>query len=389
MGKLAFLCCMRFLISLILLLVAAELSAGNEKLPVEEDKNPLQNILPPKGLWFFELGSNLSRIIPHRSYFLAEVNQFSFIFDAEVSRRVSGKKDWHHKFHLPELGAMFSYLRLGNADVFGSAAGVVPFFKYNWVKNRGQKWFVKVGFGLGYVSKRYDPVENPTNEAISTPFNNYSKLELGVTHRLGSRYHLTTAVSASHFSNANIKQPNLGLNLLSAKLAIGWAAGKQTEIRREVEAELPKRWAFYLRPSWGMTTGDIDGQPADHVISISAYVARTFKHQHRVQLGLNYEHLWPIRNYLVEQGSEDLNQAGKVWLHLGYEYLMDQLGFVVQAGVYLYDPVVSRPSMANRFGFNYYPAGTYGKKKTFYLGAYLKSHSARADYPEFALGFSF
>lgn len=340
--------------------------------------------------WRFELAINLSRIIPHRSYFLADVDEFTGILDLDVSHRVSGAKPWHVYYSYPEFGAMLSLAKFGNSDVFGSAIGVLPYLRWNWPK-KSKDWslFLKLGFGLGYVSKGFDEIDNPGNNAISTKLNNYSRLEFGWNKKLRKKTELALAISASHFSNANVSQPNLGLNLISVKAGLRWGAGDEPSVLPSLVIFSPPKWRVFARASWGMTTGDISGANADHVCSFSVYGARSLGQSHIVQLGINYEHLWPIRTFLIEQADENLKQASKVWMHVGYEYLMDQLGLVVQAGVYLYDPVISRPSMANRFGFNFYPTGSYGKKKTFYLGAYLKSHSARADYPEVVLGIGF
>jgi hypothetical protein len=70
-----------------------------------------------------------------------------------------------------------------------------------------------MGFGIGVFSKHYDEIKNPNNNVIGSTFNNITQFKLGFDWKINSHVYFSTCGSFTHWSNAKIQNPNLGINL--------------------------------------------------------------------------------------------------------------------------------------------------------------------------------
>ena len=102
-------------------------------------------------------------------------------------------------FHLRHVQAEFTQI------------GVTPMLRLPLATSARQQWFVEGGVGFHFIVPLYRQQE----KRFSTSFNFQDLLGLGV--RYGKARRNEVALYASHFSNADINQPNPGENFLQLR----------------------------------------------------------------------------------------------------------------------------------------------------------------------------
>ena len=117
----------------------------------------------------------------------------------------------------------------------------------------------------------------------------------------------------------------------------------------------------------------------------------------------NGAHDFIISNDVFEE-KEKLRSSTTIFF-LGHEYLWKHLSFVVQSGLFLYNPLYRellrnqktvttkqhlKALFTTKFGFQYYLTDTYRKyKNQIYIGSYVKANLGQADYWENSIGYCF
>ena len=91
--------------------------------------------------------------------------------------------------------------------------GVVPMFRYRFDQGRSP-WFVEAGIGAVVTNRRYET----KNKAFGTRLNFSDQLGLG--YRLNPKQELTLRLQ--HVSNAGLKEPNPGENLLQLRYGFNY-----------------------------------------------------------------------------------------------------------------------------------------------------------------------
>ena len=93
-------------------------------------------------------------------------------------------------------------------------------FRFIKVKNWGFVDF-RLGNGISYITKKYDPFENKKNIAIGSHINGFVNLQFSWIKQF-NRVYFGGGIDFSHISNAKLKTPNQGLNTLTGFLTAGF-----------------------------------------------------------------------------------------------------------------------------------------------------------------------
>lgn len=134
-------------------------------------------------------------------------------FELTVLKDTYGKKSWERAHNYPFIGISFFYSSLSNHPAVGQAFALYPFITFPILRKEKDFLGFKIGFGLGYLTKTFDRLENYKNIAIGSHFNVAINLMAEYRRQLNASTSLSAGLSLFHFSNGSIASPNYGLNL--------------------------------------------------------------------------------------------------------------------------------------------------------------------------------
>ena len=325
-------------------------------------------------------------------------------------------------------GYTFNLLNLGS-EVAGYAIGagglVMPQSgKYNY-------WIL--GMGIGYLTKRYDEFGNPRNPAIGSHMN--GMMHLGYHLDVGPYlnkwgWKMYAEAGMVHFSNANWRQPNFGVNI--PYLSIG---AKRT-LFLAVFNKYPPQYVNPLRSKsqeiTGITRlllnhinrnnrGIAKPAPWKHIEQIGAIPSRSYvRNQHllgfrlgrrqieldqrrtfvnavleyncefrrallgpRFRVGANvfFDKSYMYSKFGLKSDAISLNDFTEVAITAGSRWEYGKWGFIADAGFYLYRPDDTKRRYYEGIGVSYKAT------QRMYLIARLKAHLSSADYMEWGVSY--
>ncbi|MGB0167054.1 MAG: acyloxyacyl hydrolase, partial [Luteibaculum sp.] len=158
-------------------------------------------------------------LIPHRPSMrglpITSAHSISFIY-----WRNHRDKTWTKNFRDAGAGINFHWQELGNGKLLGSAFALNYLFKTDLYKSK-HPLALSLGAGPAIITKTFSLEENRKNGAIGSHVNASVLFRLSQDFNL-NKFRLGWIISFQHYSNAAFKIPNLGLNLASLGLSIGW-----------------------------------------------------------------------------------------------------------------------------------------------------------------------
>ena len=359
----------------------------------------------------FELAENLGKTIANQPNFpktqLSQITEFSLL------RECHGAEAWHQYYNFPVNGITFFYGTSGNAAILGNYVGAMASFRHERNSQNKFRFRKKVGFGFAWFDKPYNSISNSANDVIGSRITAVANAQLACNYTLNPFLNLSAGASYFHFSNSHYQLPNLGLNAVFLNLGISYFPSKiDRNTFRRAMPELNKKLHLNLKIGLGInerggTLGPTDG-PKYPIYLISGFVTRNYKYNALLQAGVEANFNTGAYDYIRSNAIFDSNlkrKSSTAIFFLGHEYLWKHLSFVVQGGIYLYNPlfreILQRQNtittkehlkswLTTKFGFQYYFKNNYSRwSNKFYLGSYVKANLGQADYWENSLGYCF
>ncbi|MDX5321541.1 MAG: acyloxyacyl hydrolase [Bacteroidota bacterium] len=306
-------------------------------------------------------------------------------FDLQFSW-MTQEKDWNwaKAYRSPRVGVNLSYLDLGT-DIAGKAFGVLPFVELKLMDRPQDEFNFRLSSGVGYLTQKWG-FDNLKNKAIGSHFNANMRVHLVYHHVFKNKMELSALAGITHFSNANFRMPNLGVN--SVELGIGLKrlkAGKPQQI--------------------GHFTPDPDARARRHEIKLSGATKETgLVYSKRIYVGIiGYRYHIYCRtkssvyggiDYFYDQGfaygdnpqdvkeKPNLKTSSEVALTLAHDLLLGKWAIVTEGGLYAYAAEWNKGPVFQRVGFKYHFTPNWLASLT------LKTHFARADYIEWGLAYT-
>ena len=297
-----------------------------------------------------------------------------------------GRKAWQLPYRNPFMGFTTFFGSVGNDRILGKYFGAYGFIEFPFVKSDRFIFAGKLGAGLGYTKKIYDPISNPKNTAIGSHFNAMICIALKSQYFLNERNYLSFAIDMTHFSNGASQTPNLGLNLPYLSLGYGYSFQHQKWKAEEIVAPssvIPqRRWVY-----GGMLIGSFKeiyptGGKKYPVFALNLHAKRYFRPKVAMELGVDFISKQAIMDYKREipKSQWDILQMG---VFAGYILPLDRLQFILGMGAYFKDKIQPESIFYHRVGMRYY------FHQGWHANLVLKSNFAKADYVEYGIGYTF
>lgn len=247
-------------------------------------------------------------------------------------------EEWRNFYNHPNNGLSFNYKSYGNPEVVGNSYSLSSFFQMSVLPRR--KYF-DLGFlvfsGLGYITKIYDEVENPTNLAISTHLNITADLRYYVKIRFHPVY-VEYSRGLNHFSNGIIKAPNLGINVKNNNFTLGYEFEDQPVHKKipKVERNKEPRHEFWIYGAMGVK--EISGLPGKSYVSTNASINYSYRTTviNKMGIGLDFVYDPSLEDYAYltynsYHGEPSLNFRSGISLH--NEFVFKRTGLFTSYGL--------------------------------------------------------
>ncbi len=332
---------------------------------------------------------------------------------------------WVSYYHYPILGLSLVYSDLGNPLVLSKEYSLIPYIQLRTSLNPKKSLDFKLGLGLSYDTRPYDPERNPDNLVIGSRFNWGLQALIYKNLVISDRMYLKAGIGFIHTSDAHTKLPNYGLNSTVVSVALQFPQGNSDPFFPMNHKKLPvnKSGHFFLQARFGYGwhqlggTTDPIGGPTYPVDNYTISTGLLIHQQLKISAGLTYRFYHSFYHYIlntpdIQWGTDPAfyrknprSNSSDVIFFLGSEFLLGHFGFEINEGLHLYKPFyrefnyrwefkhgfdyLRNRYIASRIGLNYYLVDTSKlPHNNVWFGAHIDANFGKADFMELCVGYS-
>jgi hypothetical protein len=307
-------------------------------------------------------------------------------FEINFGKQTHGEKSWQSLYNYPVMGIAYWYAGLADPEVLGSAHALYPYLNFHLYEKRCFELNFRFGAGLGYLTRKFDRLENYKDIAIGSHVNITINMFYEFKWMLLKKILASGGIGITHFSNGAFKTPNLGINIPTLNLGLAYIihSEKKKDFNPDVNT-LNKKMEIYAFLSGGMKEiypayGDKYG-----AFSLSASLLKPLSLKRKI--GAGFDLFWEFSNIRnLKRNDIEVKhdyEVIKPGLHIGHQLEFSRLSFVTQLGFYLYAMDKSDGPVYTRIALRY----KINKKLMANLA--MKTHFAKADFVEWGIGYVF
>jgi hypothetical protein len=336
---------------------------------------------------FLTLTSKGGFMMAHRPFMEHLIQKNTWGFELSLSRQMNDTNYFSRKSNFPLNGLSFEVRNFGYDEVLGYAYSLFKYQNFTVIQTQSN-WCLdfKLGTGLAYITKKYDKLTNPKNNAIGSHFNAKVAFKLEL-NKFFKTSHFGIGAELTHFSNGAMQMPNLGLNGLSAYVNFGYNFNERDiNTNKDKEAKHQFNHKNYWLAEGILSIGEVFPIPLDaHKYPI---FAGRFSFVKPINRSWNYEiafdGVYNVSNlhkyYDSTFTAKDVPQFG-FYAGMSFNYFNSEIAFGI--GYYVMDKINPLGRIYNRIGYRYY-----FKPNLFGLFN-VRANFGKADFFEFGVGMKF
>lgn len=323
-------------------------------------------------------------LIPEYSFFSYLTHEPIRGIELNAAKEFSGKQIWHKVYRYPELGFSLLYTTLGNDDVFGRAWTLQPFMSFKLLNRPKFILDFRIGTGVGYVTKYFNAETNYQNIALGSALNVYFNSQIKANFKIWNQLYLNAGLSFSHLSNANLAEPNIGLNTISAFL------GAELNLLEEKNRKEPNPvFDDYNEFDISIYSGLKKTRrfAANRFVTISSAFEYRRHMGHKLALGAGvdvfYDSSIPTEMRLKGEENPSDWSVLKTGIHVSQTIKVGTVSLIIQEGIYV--------GMVDKLeGQTFYNRGIlrYQVSKKWYVQASMKTNLMVLDVMEIGLAYA-
>ena len=243
----------------------------------------------------------------------------------------------------------------------------------------------KFGLGIGWVQKPFNVQTNYKDLVIGSHLNDCMNLQVLSGVQIEKHTYLHIGFSLTHFSNGNIKLPNLGLNIPALSAGVEYSFSAQPKMIKKFVPPLKKKWYYYLFTFAAVKqTHPLEG-PLHLVNLMSFEMMKDFSYTGRYGAGINLTYDRALSTEVPNSATFAFDESKlklEASIYGAYEYVIGNLSIPMQLGLYLYNNYrVSK--IYETIGIKYRLASHW------IAGMLLKTHLGNADFIQWGVGYKF
>ncbi|MEM9324620.1 MAG: acyloxyacyl hydrolase [Bacteroidota bacterium] len=307
-------------------------------------------------------------------------------FELFYNHQSRGEKEREVILGLPQNGFSLTYIDTDMEET-GYIVNGAAYLDFFFVRKRKFRSFFRLGAGLTYASKIYDPVDNNLNNILSSRISYHALVRLGTMINLSEQWLLTPAVSWNHTSNGSSSLPNNGLNIASFNLGVAYQFAPSERVSEEQmePALVDEGFGYSLLISGAAKQSEPMGNPKRLYMTVRGTMDWSINKVSRLFWGVELFNDRTILDDIRREGGDPKNiDHRRIGLLIGHEFRISRASFISAIGYYVYKPFDGEldddPAIYNRLGLQYY------FHKNFFATAMMKNHWAQADVFDFGLG---
>ena len=347
-----------------------------------------QSITNTSSIWFIKPVVNNGFILVHRNNISHLVKGNPTIYELNIGKSSSGNKLWQIENNLPDIGISLQCIDFKNPLQLGYALTASPYIEIPLNKTpKILRPSIRLCWGLTYITKSYDSIENKENRAIGSHFNSFVQFRCFWSFKLSNLLRIEPGITFTHASNGKAKNPNLGLNVASLNLGLNYsiqskANQSSTKIDSSTKAKSKNELIFFTAIGFNQK---YIASPILKTFVYSFAYQRNLRNSHKYVLGID---VFYDQNYLIDYENVFKNKAQgidqlRMSIKLGYSYNVGRLSFPFELGYYFFQKTNPDELIVNRLGVRYY-------SKTGLIAHFgLRTHFAVAYNFEYGLGYRF
>lgn len=307
------------------------------------------------------------------------------------NKTTSNPSEFNKLYNYPEKGYSFIYQNF-NSTVLGEAFGTYRHYTYNLTSKKDNPLKLTTAFGLGYLTKKYDAINNNQNLAIGSKLNvsAYVKLQY-FQFLIRDKLRLNTGLSLLHFSNVSIKNPNLGINTVSLNVGLNYTLNNEKNISNENSDILklpiqPIKYNLVLRG--GFNESLIENSGLYPFYTLSFYGSKKLNNYSTITAGVDFFDSKFLKNHIdyintIENKNYNENNYRRAGIFIGHELSQNNFAFISQIGYTFYSHYTYISKVYERFGFKH------TLNKHLFSEVSLKVNLFRAEALELGVGYTF
>ena len=291
-----------------------------------------------------EFRTSYGFIICHHEEMKVFSNHFP-LFELSLDQVTFGRKSWQSKSNYPVVGVSFLYTGIGEMPEIGRAFAIIPHMTFNCLKSKRNQINFKFGLGVGYLTQKYDRVDNPKNTFVGSHVNAAINLAVDYSFMITNRLGVSAFIGFTHFSNGSSRTPNNGINIAHAGLGAKYflTQPKQRIAKQPSDNQQYKSWknenislifAFsYSRKDIEEYTGYKMSWP---VYNLHAYVLKRFTEMSKFGLGFDLVYDCTDKEVLDHKGIPFTDvEIFKPGINAAYELSFGNTSFMVNFGCHI------------------------------------------------------
>jgi Lipid A 3-O-deacylase (PagL) len=330
------------------------------------------------------------------------------LFEAHVGWKTRKTFGWSAYYGYPSYGVSIIHAQFGNQSILGQSIGAIPTLSWDRRTTYG-KWSLRAGLGMAWFNKPYDLFENPANLVIGSTWANLTMIRAEWSTALTARLRWHAGISFTHSSNAHVRVPNIGANVVAFTTGLSFTREEVLlDIRSKPHLRNPRHWAYGMYGIYGLHEAYGTIRPTNGLL-FPIYGASLYAERHGFRgksysFGINYHYYPFFKSYALSQElfEDDANVARKsqtVVMYAGYEWRFHRMAVFAQVGANLYNPFVRAMNevwdlpkhgwlyvhTSNKLGYRYYITSP-TKRWQYFVQAAVKANGGTADFFEMGIG---
>jgi len=309
-------------------------------------------------------------------------------FEADLLKKTTGETQWQRLVHYPNVGLSLIFFNYPT-DILGETLALNYVSDYYLIRSGKFESTCRLGIGLAYQSNPYNKEYNNKNITYGSHVTFSLQTKLNIQYNVYRDFYLHGGLSFCHFSMADIKRPNKGLNVFTTDVGLIMLLNRQTEyvpISAE-DREFNRKWRYNINFNAFVATYKSSDHKSYPVYTLSLYTQKPLSNLFDLLMGVDFFNNHVLKEVMKDDTSLDHTQPlpdhKKVGVSAGIEYHLNKLSIAFDVGYYIYKPYDFYSILYQRYNIRYYFTDNW------FVNGGFKTHGADAENSELGIGYRF